>query len=80
MQLDLPVMISWTEDGAGAGLEGGEAKKDGPVRVASMGRLDRNPYGGTHVASMGLVGVVTARKISRQKGVGWVSYEVSTEV
>lgn len=80
VQLDLPVLISWVEDGAEAGLEGRGAGRDGPVRVASIGGLDRNPCGGTHVPSTGLVGAVTVRKISRQKGVSRVSYEVATEL
>lgn len=76
VQGDLPILISWMEDGSE--LEGRGACRDGPVRVASIGGLDRNPCGGTHVPRTSLVGAVTVRKISRQKGVSRVSYEVST--
>lgn len=79
VQRDLPILISWVDDGADAGLEGRGAERVGPVRVASIGGLDANPCGGTHVGSTGLVGGVTVRKISRQKGVSRVSYGVALE-
>ncbi|EPS29878.1 hypothetical protein PDE_04828 [Penicillium oxalicum 114-2] len=75
---DLPILISWVEDGSD--LEGRGARRDGPVRVASIGGLDRNPCGGTHVPSTKQVGPITIRKISRQKGVSRVSYEVPLEM
>lgn len=78
VERDLPILISWVEDGAE--VEGRGAGRDGPVCVACIGGLDRNPCGGTHVSTTGLVGTVTIRKISRQKGVSRVSYEVSKEI
>ncbi|KAF7715654.1 Uncharacterized protein PECH_001268 [Penicillium ucsense] len=78
VQQDLPVSISWVEDGSD--LEGKGAMREGPVRVASIGGLDRNPCGGTHVPSTQKVGPITIRKISRQKGISRVSYEVPLEV
>lgn len=75
---NLPVMISWLE----AGTDVGERAKPGagPVRIVSIGGLDQDPCGGTHVATTGLVGSMTIRKISRQKGVSRVSYDVSKEM
>ncbi|KAJ5115395.1 hypothetical protein NUU61_001154 [Penicillium alfredii] len=63
---DLPVLISWLEE-------------DCHTRVASIGGLDQTPCGGTHVERTGLVGSVVVRKISRQKGVSRVSYDVSPD-
>ncbi|KAJ5174472.1 uncharacterized protein N7482_000349 [Penicillium canariense] len=74
VQQDLPILISWVEDGSD--LEGRGALRDGPIRVASIGGLDQNPCGGTHVLTTSLVGPITIRKISRQKGISRVSYEV----
>ncbi|RDW72619.1 uncharacterized protein DSM5745_07791 [Aspergillus mulundensis] len=81
--LDLAVKISWW------GEEEVERRKDeldmvegrevggmGKVRIAEIGELDANPCGGTHVASTKETGRITIRKISRQKGVSRVSYEV----
>ncbi|KAJ5674061.1 hypothetical protein N7462_009500 [Penicillium macrosclerotiorum] len=73
VQQDLPILISWMEDGSD--LEGRGATRAGPVRIASIGGLDRNPCGGTHVSRTSLVGPITVRKISRQKGISRVSYE-----
>ncbi|KAL4904689.1 Threonyl/alanyl tRNA synthetase [Aspergillus multicolor] len=80
---DLEVRISWW------GEEEVERRKDeldmaegrevgglGKVRIAEIGELDANPCGGTHVASTKATGRITIRKISRQKGVSRVSYEV----
>lgn len=77
VQQDLPILISWVEDGSD--LEGRGALRDGPVRVASIGGLDQNPCGGTHVPTTRLVGPITIRKISRQKGISRVSYDVPVE-
>lgn len=78
VQKDLPVLISWLEPGA----EVDERAKvgDGPVRIVSIGGLDHNPCGGTHVKTTSQVGAVTIRKISRQKGVTRISYDVPLEV
>jgi Ser-tRNA(Ala) deacylase AlaX len=78
VQQDLPVLISWVEDGSD--LNGRGALREGPVRVASIGGLDQNPCGGTHVPTTSLTGPITIRKISRQKGISRVSYEVPLEV
>jgi Ser-tRNA(Ala) deacylase AlaX len=75
---DLEILISW-ETGrkeAGDGEEDGRSF-DGRTRIASIGGLDHNPCGGTHVATTGLVGAIVIRKISRQKGISRVSYNVS---
>ncbi|KAL3460651.1 ThrRS/AlaRS common domain-containing protein [Aspergillus heterothallicus] len=48
----------------------------GRVRIAEIGDLDANPCGGTHVENTGKTGEIRIRKISRQKGVTKVSYEV----
>jgi Ser-tRNA(Ala) deacylase AlaX len=65
---DLDILISWVEGGA----DGEEGRShDGRTRIASIGGLDHNPCGGTHVPRTGLVGSVFIRKISR------LSYDVS---
>jgi Ser-tRNA(Ala) deacylase AlaX len=71
---DLPILISWVEDGSD--LEGRGKNREGPIRVASIGGLDQNPCGGTHVDRTSLAGPITIRKVSRQKGISRVSYEV----
>ncbi|KAJ5988831.1 hypothetical protein N7481_004041 [Penicillium waksmanii] len=71
---DLPILISWVEDGSD--LEGRGKNREGPIRVASIGGLDQNPCGGTHVDRASLAGPITIRKVSRQKGISRVSYEV----
>lgn len=71
---DLPILISWVEDGSD--LEGRGKNREGPVRVASIGGLDQNPCGGTHVDRTSLAGPIAIRKVSRQKGISRVSYEV----
>ncbi|KAJ5155758.1 hypothetical protein N7492_008561 [Penicillium capsulatum] len=78
VQEDLPVTISWPE----AGIYIGERAKpgDGPLRIVSIGGLDQCPCGGTHVASTHLVRSITIRKISRQKGISRVSYDVPKDV
>ncbi|CAI7643198.1 hypothetical protein PCG10_003441 [Penicillium crustosum] len=75
VQLDLPILISWLEGVAQVGDE--EGAEEGRTRIASIGGLDHNPCGGTHVARTSLVGSVVIRKISRQKGISRVSYDVS---
>ncbi|CAG8145843.1 unnamed protein product [Penicillium salamii] len=70
---DLAILISWVE-----GEEGEEGRShDGRTRIASIGGLDHNPCGGTHVPRTGHVGSIIIRKISRQKGISRVSYDVS---
>lgn len=71
---DLPILISWVEDGSD--LEGRGKNREGPIRVASIGGLDQNPCGGTHVDRTSLAGPIAIRKVSRQKGISRVSYEV----
>ncbi|KAJ5960320.1 uncharacterized protein N7479_007470 [Penicillium vulpinum] len=79
VRLDLPIPISWLQGvaqvGDGEGAEEGRSH-DGRTRIASIGGLDHNPCGGTHVARTSFVGSVTIRKISRQKGISRVSYDV----
>jgi len=78
---DLPILLSWVEDASDLeDVEGRGKDRDGPVRVASIGGLDKNPCGGTHVSRTGLVGSITIQKISRQKGISRVSYEVAPEL
>lgn len=78
---DLPILLSWVEDASDLeDIEGRGKDRDGPVRVASIGGLDKNPCGGTHVPSTSLVGTIMIRKISRQKGVSRVSYEISPKI
>ncbi|KAJ5594757.1 uncharacterized protein N7459_000965 [Penicillium hispanicum] len=75
VQQDLQVLVSWLEAGVDVG---GRAKTvDGPVRIVSVGGLDQNPCGGTHVPRTGLVGPIAIRKISRKNGISRVAYEVS---
>lgn len=78
VQQDLPVLISWLEPGA----QVNERAKvgDGPVRIVSIGGLDHNPCGGTHVKTTSQVGSVTIRKISRNKGISRISYDVPLEL
>lgn len=75
---DLPILISWVEDGSD--LKGRGKDREGSIRVASIGGLDQNPCGGTHVDRSSLVGQITIRKLSRQKGISRVSYEVPTKM
>jgi Ser-tRNA(Ala) deacylase AlaX len=75
---DLPILISWVEDGSD--LEGRGKNREGPIRVASIGGLDQNPCGGTHVDRTSLAGPITIRKIGRQKGISRVSYEVPEKI
>lgn len=83
---DLPVLISWEErdpdSGSGTGGADGdmEMSSNGLIRIASIGGLDRTPCGGTHVQCTSLVGSISIRKISRQKGVSRISYGVSPEI
>ncbi|OJJ04934.1 hypothetical protein ASPVEDRAFT_822685 [Aspergillus versicolor CBS 583.65] len=79
----LPVRISWWDDDEVERrkdeldmVEGREVGGMGRVRIAEIGDVDANPCGGTHVESTGLTGEITIRKISRQKGISKVSYEV----
>ncbi|KAJ5773415.1 Translation elongation/initiation factor/Ribosomal beta-barrel [Penicillium paradoxum] len=76
---DLPILMSWLEGGVRMG-DGEGFSRDGRTRIASIGGLDHNACGGTHVARTGLVGSVVIRKISRQKGVSRVAYDVSAGV
>lgn len=70
---DLAILISWVD-----GENGEEGRShDGRTRIASIGGLDHNPCGGTHVSRTGLIGSIVIRKISRQKGISRVSYDVS---
>ncbi|KAJ5137353.1 hypothetical protein N7526_003586 [Penicillium atrosanguineum] len=81
VEQDLPILLSWVEDASDLeDVEGRGKERDGPVRVASIGGLDKNPCGGTHVLRTSLVGTITIRKISRNKGVSRVSYEVSPKI
>ncbi|KAE8353854.1 Threonyl/alanyl tRNA synthetase [Aspergillus coremiiformis] len=79
--LKLPVTTEWWDESRiqGADLnmvEGLQLGRNGQARIALIGDLDANPCGGTHVEHTGLTGFITIRKISRQKGVSKVSYEV----
>ncbi|KAF9892256.1 hypothetical protein FE257_002033 [Aspergillus nanangensis] len=81
VQEALPVHISWwdaneVERASLNMVEGLQLGRDGRVRIAGIGDVDANPCGGTHVAHTGLTGYITIRKISRQKGVSRLSYEV----
>lgn len=75
---DLPVLISWLDAGTDVGERANPG--DGPVRIVSIGGLDQDPCGGTHVPRTGLVGPVVIRKISRKNGISRVAYEVSTAI
>ncbi|KAJ5834932.1 Translation elongation/initiation factor/Ribosomal beta-barrel [Penicillium robsamsonii] len=79
VRLDLPILISWLQGvmqaGNGEGAE--EGSHGGRTRIASIGGLDHNPCGGTHVARTSLVGTIVIRKISRQKGISRVAYDIS---
>lgn len=79
----LPVRISWWDEDEVEKrkdeldmVEGREVGGVGRVRIAEIGDVDANPCGGTHVESTGQTGEITIRKISRQKGISKVSYEV----
>lgn len=79
----LPVQISWWDEDEVEKrkdeldmVEGREVSGMGRLRIAEIGDVDANPCGGTHVESTGLTGEITIRKISRQKGISKVSYEV----
>ncbi|KAL4747465.1 hypothetical protein BDW72DRAFT_206483 [Aspergillus terricola var. indicus] len=81
--MDLDVRISWWSEEEVERrrdeldmVEGREVEGMGRVRVAEIGDLDANPCGGTHVASTKRTGKIVIRKISRQKGISRVSYEV----
>ncbi|KAA8648840.1 uncharacterized protein ATNIH1004_004726 [Aspergillus tanneri] len=81
VQKALPVKISWWEESEIEKLslnmvEGLQLGGNGLVRIAEIGDIDANPCGGTHVEHTGLTGPITIRKISRQKGVSRLSYEV----
>ncbi len=45
-----------------------EVKREGQVRVISIGDFDRQPCGGTHVGRSGQIGLVLLRKVEKQKG------------
>ena len=49
---------------------------DGLVRAVDIVGAGAYPCGGTHVRDTGLVGEISVRKISRQKGISKVSYQV----
>ncbi|CBF78206.1 putative alanine--tRNA ligase [Aspergillus nidulans FGSC A4] len=81
--MDLDVRISWWSEEEVERrrdeldmVEGREVGGMGRVRVAEIGDLDANPCGGTHVVSTKRTGRIVIRKISRQKGISRVSYEV----
>ena len=81
--MDLDVRISWWSEKEVERrrdeldmVEGREVGGMGRVRVAEIGDLDANPCGGTHVVSTKRTGRIVIRKISRQKGISRVSYEV----
>ncbi|RAL12358.1 ThrRS/AlaRS common domain-containing protein, partial [Aspergillus homomorphus CBS 101889] len=85
VQRALPVTIAWWEESEIQKaelnmVEGLQLGGDGRVRIAEIADLDANPCGGTHVAHTGLTGYITIRKISRQKGVTKLSYEVPVEI
>lgn len=44
-----------------------EVKREGEVRVISIGDFDRQPCGGTHVARSGQIGALLLRKVEKQK-------------
>ncbi|KAJ5103373.1 hypothetical protein N7532_003902 [Penicillium argentinense] len=71
---DLPILISWAGDGSGLKSLGKD--REGAIRIVSIGGLDQTPCGGTHVSRTSQVGHVEVRKVSRQKGISRVSYEV----
>ncbi|KAL5341477.1 Threonyl/alanyl tRNA synthetase [Aspergillus crustosus] len=83
VKMGLPVRITyWDEEEAERRreeldmVEGMELGGMGRVRIAEIGGLDACPCGGTHVDGTGEVGAVKIRKISRNKGVSKISYEV----
>lgn len=85
VQRNLPVNILWwTEEQLRVESEGNVVPPDtipppenGLYRVVDIGGLGNScPCGGTHLPRTGDVGFITVRKVSRQKGVSKVSYEV----
>ncbi|KAE8375570.1 Threonyl/alanyl tRNA synthetase [Aspergillus bertholletiae] len=79
--MKLPVTTEWWDEDRiqNADLnmvEGLQLGGNGQARIALIGDLDANPCGGTHVEHTGLTGLISIRKISRQKGVSKLSYEV----
>lgn len=85
VQKNLPVNILWwTEEQLRVESEGTVVPPDtipppenGLYRVVDIGGLGSAcPCGGTHLPRTGDVGAITVRKVSRQKGVSRVSYEV----
>ncbi|KAL4888723.1 ThrRS/AlaRS common domain-containing protein [Aspergillus ambiguus] len=85
VQKELPVRISWWDENKVQKtslnmVEGLQLGGNGNVRIAEIGDIDANPCGGTHVAHTGLTGYITIRKISRQKGISRVSYEVPVQL
>ena len=77
----LPVSVSWWDQSKVHTVslnmvEGLQIKGNGLVRIVKIGEIDASPCGGTHVSHTGLTGFITIRKISRQKGVSRVSYDV----
>ncbi|PYH42154.1 ThrRS/AlaRS common domain-containing protein [Aspergillus saccharolyticus JOP 1030-1] len=85
VQQALPVHISWWAESEIQEkelnmVEGLQLGADGRVRIAEIADLDANPCGGTHVAHTGLTGYISIRKISRQKGVTKLSYEVPVQM
>lgn len=57
--------------------EGFVVPEDGNIRVVAVESLGAYPCGGTHLPTTVDIGGIVVRKISRQKGISKISYEIS---
>lgn len=82
VQNNLPVNVDWwdmerAQLRCAALPEGFLVPDDGNIRVVDVEGVGAYPCGGTHLPSTKDVGSIIVRKISRQKGITKISYEIS---
>ena len=59
-----PVSIAFEDAAAAAGLRK-PSDRTGPLRIVTIGELDRSACGGTHVRATGEIGAILIRKVER---------------
>lgn len=83
VQGNLAVKVDWwdekmAEAHCAALPEGLSVPEDGNVRVVDIEGVGAYPCGGTHLPTTSDVGGIVVRKISRQKGVTKISYDITS--